>query len=77
MESLGLMPSDTDQPGGKRTGQRVSDYIFVGGKFDRTCDIFFKQYKGINWQSPAPLVIKKKRRKSKVKYECPVCGQKC
>lgn len=77
MESIGLMPSDTGQPGGKRTGQRMSDYIIIGGKFDRAYNIFFKQYRGIHWQSPAPLLLKKQRRKSKVKYECPICGQKC
>lgn len=76
MESIGLMPSDTGQPGGKRTGQNMSDYIIQGSNFDRACDVFFRQYKGINWQSYSIPKLKT-RRKSKVKYECPVCGQKC
>src|SRR6516225_9588180 len=33
MESLGLMPSEDGQPGGKRTGQRVTHYIIEGGPF--------------------------------------------
>ncbi|MDH0342098.1 SprT-like domain-containing protein [Chromobacterium haemolyticum] len=33
MESVGLMPSDTGQPGGKRTGQSVGDYIIPDGRF--------------------------------------------
>ncbi len=34
MESIGLMPSDTGEPGGKRTGDRVSDYILSDGRFE-------------------------------------------
>lgn len=33
-ESLGLMPSDTGQPGGKRVGDGVLTYIIDGGPFD-------------------------------------------
>src|SRR5690606_24429339 len=37
MEAVGLMPSDTDQPGGKRTGFRVGHYVIEGGPFDLAC----------------------------------------
>lgn len=33
MESLGLMPSDTGQVGGKRLGQQMADYVIDGGRF--------------------------------------------
>lgn len=33
MESIGLMPSDTGKPGGKKTGQSMADYVIPGGKF--------------------------------------------
>lgn len=33
MESIGLMPSDTGRPGGKRTGDCMSDYAIEGGRF--------------------------------------------
>jgi len=33
MESIGLMPSATGEPGGKRTGQHMSDYPLPGGRF--------------------------------------------
>lgn len=33
-ESIGLMPSDTGKPGGKRTGDSVETYIIEGGPFD-------------------------------------------
>lgn len=32
MESLGLCPSATGRPGGKKTGQKMSDYLVPGGK---------------------------------------------
>lgn len=34
MKSIGLHPSDTGQPGGKETGQKVSHYIIEGGPFE-------------------------------------------
>lgn len=37
MESLGLMPSDTGLPGGKRTGRSVSHYIIPDGRFLASC----------------------------------------
>ena len=37
MEALGLMPSDTGLPGGKRTGRSVSHYIIPDGKFLPSC----------------------------------------
>ena len=33
MESMGLMPSNTGKPGGKKTGQQMMDYIIEDGKF--------------------------------------------
>ncbi len=35
MESIGLMPSDTGQPGGRKTGQHMADYPIEGGAFVR------------------------------------------
>jgi len=35
MQSVGLMPSDTGMPGGKITGERMSDYPIVGGIFEK------------------------------------------
>lgn len=34
LEKIGLMPSDTGRPGGKRTGDRMSDYVIEGGAFE-------------------------------------------
>lgn len=34
MESIGLMPSSTGKPGGKKTGQCVADYLIEGGSLE-------------------------------------------
>ena len=33
MKKVGFHPSDTGQPGGKETGERVSHYVIAGGPF--------------------------------------------
>jgi len=38
MVEIGLMPSDTGKPGGKRTGYRMGHYIIPGGAFERAFD---------------------------------------
>lgn len=35
MERLGLMPSSTGEPGGRKTGQRMGDYVIADGPLDR------------------------------------------
>lgn len=40
MENVGLMPSNTGKPGGKRTGDQMSHYIIDGGLFQRLCQSF-------------------------------------
>lgn len=40
MEAIGLMPSSTGQPGGKRVGQQMSDYPLPGGRFYQACVSF-------------------------------------
>lgn len=42
MEEIGLMPSDTGRPGGKKTGQRMSDYPIPGGRFLKACRALIK-----------------------------------
>ena len=33
MKEVGLYPSDTHEPGGKETGQRMGHYVIEGGLF--------------------------------------------
>lgn len=41
MESVGLMPSNTGLPGGKRVGQKMADYSIEDGPFDRSTKELF------------------------------------
>jgi len=50
MEAIGLMPSDTGGPGGKKTGQSMGDYIIGGGRFDQvTRNILLPAGFAISW----------------------------
>jgi predicted SprT family Zn-dependent metalloprotease len=77
MRSIGLIPSDTGEPGGKQTGQRVSHYILEGGPFDRAAEALLATEFCFNWQSAAHVGQPGKTAKdrSKTKYTCPSCGQ--
>lgn len=68
MEAIGLMPSSTGAPGGKRTGRRVSHYIIDGGEFDKAC----AKFKGVIAWRGAPIERIKKGSK-RTKYTCPTC----
>ena len=54
MESLGLMPSDTGAPGGKRTGQHMGDYPIPGGAFLQACNSLLKDGFKLNWVDRFP-----------------------
>lgn len=49
MESIGLMPSNTGAPGGKRTGQQMSHYVIKGGRFEVACKTLLKTNFNISW----------------------------
>jgi hypothetical protein len=72
MEEIGLMPSDTGQPGGKRTGQRVSHYVIDGGPFDAAFQAMPSECR-LPWTSGQPDERGKPKRTDKVKYECITC----
>lgn len=75
MESLGLMPSNTGQPGGKRTGQRMTHYIMDGGAFDVAASELLAKGQKVDWQSYAiDETSRRKKNASKTKYTCPECG---
>jgi hypothetical protein len=73
MESLGLMPSATGQPSGKRTGQRMTHYVITGGEFERAFLVIPDEWylpfiAGVPERSKKP-----KAKSSKTKFACPVC----
>jgi hypothetical protein len=49
MSAIGLEPSSTGKPGGKRTGDRVSHWIVAGGPFDVACKAFLAKQDGLLW----------------------------
>ncbi len=76
MVDVGLMPSNTGQPGGKRVGQRVTHYIIEGDLFDRVC-----YQLPADWFLPfaaAPLGDPPSKRSARAKttFVCPDCGTK-
>jgi predicted SprT family Zn-dependent metalloprotease len=45
MQSIGLMPSNTGKPGGRRTGQQMMDYVIANGRFEKVTEkLFQKQF---------------------------------
>jgi hypothetical protein len=77
MESLGLMPSNTGLPGGKRTGQSMTHYIIPGGPFERACGKLLATGFKLNWQATDKQRGSKKPGpdSSKIKHTCPTCAQ--
>ena len=55
MEALGLMPSSTGKPGGKRTGQQMHHYIVEGGNFEEACKQLLPTFQ-ISWADRYILV---------------------
>lgn len=49
MESIGLMPSSTGHPGGKRTGQKMSDYLIPDGLFEKCAKNLIKDKFRVPW----------------------------
>jgi hypothetical protein len=72
MERIGLVPSATGLPGGKKTGQRMTHYIEEGGPFAKAFEAMPD-----DWLLPfiglAPLKETAKGQ-SKTKFTCPGCG---
>lgn len=75
MEDLGLMPSNTEEEGGERTGHSMSHYILPDGRFDTMCEVFLDEGKKTVSYQDRPEPEKKKAKKNKIKYSCPECHQ--
>ena len=71
METVGLVPSHTGQPGGKRTGQRMTHYI-VSGPFRTAAQDLIDR----GWAVPYfdLGLAKTKTVNSKTKFTCANCG---
>jgi predicted SprT family Zn-dependent metalloprotease len=75
MQEIGLIPSDTGQPGGKVTGQKMSHYIDPDARFSHHCaellaSGFTLPYVEL-WDESKTVNSKAK---SKTKFTCCECG---
>lgn len=86
MDALGLIPTDTGEPGGKRTGRRVTHIIQAGGAFQRECQALLNDGlilpyverdnddgDGEDEQAAAKAAKKAAKAASKTKFTCPTC----
>ena len=78
MHMVGLVPSDTGQPGGKETGQQMTHYIAPGGPFqlafaDLDAEGFDALYVEL-WGDADARKKRKAKSASKTRYTCPSCG---
>jgi len=53
MEEIGLMPSSTGRPGGKRTGYSVAHYPIPGSRFERLFDTLTAEMLPVDWRDHA------------------------
>jgi predicted SprT family Zn-dependent metalloprotease len=77
MRSVGLIPSDTGQPGGKQVGQRMTHYIEPGGRFEIACTELVREgFEALYVElwGDGEAATRKKKTASKTKYTCPTCG---
>lgn len=80
MESIGLMPSNTGLPGGKRTGRQMTHYQIEGGRFLAvTKDLLDSGFK-LSWQQRDGATLLSKCRPDpaaksgkRVKFTCRTC----
>lgn len=58
MEAIGLMPSATGQPGGKKIGQSMNDYVIPGGRFDKATRRLLSTGFAISWMDRFPISVR-------------------
>lgn len=73
MEAIGLMPSSTGGPGGRRVGQKMADYVIAGGKFELATARLFTTGFEITWLDRYPA-LPLARMPSMTKGSSPVSG---
>ena len=49
MKSIGLQPSDTGEPGGKETGQKMNHSVTSGGAFDKATASLLQEGFTLSW----------------------------
>lgn len=59
MESIGLMPSSTGEPGGAKTGEKMADYAIEGGRFMAAANELMTSDFRISWLDRFPPMREK------------------
>jgi LSD1 subclass zinc finger protein len=54
MEAIGLMPSDTGLPGGRKTGEHMGDYPIPGGPFEQAFNDLVTDAFRVSWHDRFP-----------------------
>ena len=62
MRAVGLVPSDTGQPGGRQTGYRMSHYVEAGGRFDVACRALLITGFTLRWRDKIQYTVSSKPR---------------
>ena len=75
MEEVGLIPSHTGMPGGRRTGDRMTHYIAAGGGFSVSTKRLLDSGWKLEWTGGGRPAPEKEKKISKVKFTCPDCEQ--
>lgn len=57
MESIGLMPSHTGRPGGRRIGESMAEYVIPGGRFEQSCKRLLSGHFRISWLDRFPARV--------------------
>ena len=82
MKEIGLQPTNTGKPGGKETGQKMTDYPIAGGAFEVSCRklvtagfdlVWAEAIAEIDGPDVRPLEDDEKGR---IRWICPVCEAK-
>lgn len=78
MDAVGLTPSASGEPGGKRTGRSMHHIVVAGGPFDRAADKLIASGWKIDWQVNPDLmaVSPKKKTGKRSSFCCPDCEAK-
>jgi predicted SprT family Zn-dependent metalloprotease len=76
MDRVGLEPTSTGEPGGKRTGRKVTHMIVPNGPYDVACKAFLAQGHDLSWFALAPVAAEKEPDTSKVPHICEECEMK-
>lgn len=78
MRAVGLIPTDTGEPGGKSTGQRVTHWIEPGGRFALACAELIEEHgfrvPYVETRNDTEREARERKAASKTRYTCPTCG---